>query len=178
MTGPTPLELISLAADVREGRADPDEVRDLLAYFCVTVNRREKVPSELLEYLAEAFQRFINGDRTLNAALGLTGKLGRVARNAPKDIDTAFAVLMRRMAGETTENATSHVAAELHRGATQVRGAWAKYKSSAFIRLRLERVGTPYPWTQNEVETLDRIYRKEWWWRKSAESVAPAKDVG
>ena len=73
----------------------------------------------------------------------------------------ATEVLRLRMAGDNHRDALGTVAAQFFKEETTISDAWAEWKQDALIALRLERDLDKFPWSEEEIQRLEKIYEKE-----------------
>ena len=158
----SPRELNDIAWDVRDGMADPEDVKRVLIYFCGLVEENRPLPLELRKYLKDAFRSYLDKSSTsIESALGLKrGKRGRPKANEDERIAIATEILRHRLSGSSHEEAVSKVGEEFHKGSTVIGEAWATFKQDAIYVLRMERPLDHYPWTQDEVQRLSEIYEE------------------
>ena len=74
---------------VRDG--EPDKAWAVLKYFCDTVQKGESVDPKILEYLAEAFGKMLDGE-SADKALGLTHRRGRKKKEGELDLEIGYEV--------------------------------------------------------------------------------------
>lgn len=157
--------------EVREGKADPDDVKAMLADFCEGIGAGTRIEPAIFLYLRDAFSAYLCGERTLEAALGLRGKRGARETARERDQKTAAEVLRRLLReDELLEVAALAVAEEFERGKTQVERAWARYKQTALIILRIERSLKNRSFTVREKRRLKEIFKNESWFIDSSEA--------
>jgi len=180
-----------LASVVADGTATPDEARLLLVEFVRQVEV-ERVSPRMIEHLRDCVRAFLDGRKLLHPAydagrdsavsvriptMDKAFGLKRVAAGGPRiDSDTldevAMEVLIRRLAGETLEEAAAWV--EEDRKArkvpissdSQIREAWARNQAGGFMLLRVSKikgVETSPPWTQTEIDRLTTLFRGKLW---------------
>ena len=85
-------------SQVREGEAEPEDIREILEYFCsaadelcTTVDGKRAPQPELLAYLKHSFLSFLNGSaNSMDVALGVKrGKRGRRKASEEERLDWA-----------------------------------------------------------------------------------------
>ena len=159
--------ILHLRLDVREGVAEPDDVKRLLRMFCRQVAKDDAVSRQTLEYLAEAFKTYLNSSKGIEAALGLKRKVGPPGGKERKNRhDTMMARDLLRLRFEesmTYENAVSSVSERMAAARRKVEEAWAKHSLDAFVLMRLERMEDQCPLTESEMARLAKIYKKASW---------------
>lgn len=153
-----------IAFEVRDGTADPDDVKAVLALFCQCVKNGSQFPAGLIGYLSDSFARFLQGEK-IERALGLKGKRGARKRTEEKDIATALAMLKAQMSGATYETAEYDVGEALERGRSQVADAWRENKQEAFLRLRIELFNEGRGFSEEEKARVIKILGREPWLR-------------
>jgi hypothetical protein len=163
----TPSELNLMAFDVRDGKASKDDAKLLLQLFCQSIEHglisaRDPVADLLLAHIREAFRAYLNGGRTIEAAFGLTRKMGRPAEaDEQMQMQMAAEVLRHRLAGGSHQEALAEAADRFERGVTIVGEAWRRHRVAALVIVRDERDRDRYPWTPEEVERLKQIFGKK-----------------
>lgn len=158
-----------IAFDVRDGTASQEDARLLLMEFVESVqdDRSElRVSRILLEHFRDCFASYLNGERGIEAALGLARRRsGRPRADDRRHQDIAADVLRERMYGRSLEEAADLVSERYHLRETQVRQAWGRWKQTAFVILLQERVARgPGSWDPEEKARLSKIFRNEKWW--------------
>jgi hypothetical protein len=144
--------------DVRDGIANPDDARALLAWFCHRVEYNLPIPQTLLEHLRAGFSSYLDGSKTLDAALGLARKRAR-PRSADLDMrrQMAKAVLLHRLGGSRHQDALAIVAKRFGWVESVVGEAWRDYRLTAVILANNERI---VPWTPEQKRILDDVQDK------------------
>jgi hypothetical protein len=175
-----PSELNLMAFAVREGRANKDDARALLTLFCECVEHRlilarNPVADRLLEHVREAFRAYLDGDRNIESALGLVGKKGRLKADARRNeadekmrMQMAADVLRHRLNAMSHQDALAMVEQTFGWGQTTISEAWASYKSSALILVRIDRGSVGF--TSDEIAQLCAIFGGEEWFIASEKS--------
>lgn len=153
-------EIIDIAWKVRDGTADPDQAKRLMALFRDVVRDGRRLPQELLLHFADAFDAYLTGDRSLIAALGLLGKKGRPKADEAQRIQMAAEVIRRRFAGTSHQVALSEVAEQFRKAESVIGEAFDGYKQSAVIMLRGERPLDSNPWNEEERSILEKILQE------------------
>ncbi len=158
-------EIWSIAWDVRDKIADPEDVKRILIYFCGLVEEGRPLPFELRKYLKDAFISFLDDSGTsIESALGLKrGKSGRPKASEDDRIAIAAEILRHRLSGSSHEEAILSVGDEFHKGSTVLGEAWAAFQQDAVWVLRMERPVGEYPWTQEELERLEKMFSDKPW---------------
>ena len=151
-----------IAWQVRDGEADVGDVKRLLMTVCYHFKRQEKLPKELHMFLADAFSRYLSGQATIEAALGLKKcKSGR--RKIDADISTQIAAefLRHRLEGLSWDDAIESTRKVVCKSKTVIEEAWAHHRHDARVVLRIERVLDKKPFSEEEVVVLEKIFKKE-----------------
>jgi len=158
-------ELFHLVLEVQNGKAEASDARRIIAELHRLMRTGAPIPDVLRSFLQDAFAKILGGEPAENAF-----RLKRTGAGRPpnreveeRDIKTAQEVLRRRLEGMTLEEAADDVAESTHRGATQVRGAYAKHKHQALILLRIERSLDEFPWSLTEIKRLTEIFEGDPW---------------
>lgn len=160
----TPRAIVQIAWDVIDGKADKADAENLLALFCDCVDNRQPVPRDLAVHLRDSFRRYLAGEKTIGAALGLAKKKGRPKADQELPIKMATEVLRLRMRKTIHEGALANVAGKFECGVTAVSDAWRKHSQDAIISIRLERHLDKFPWTAREMAMLDSIFVGKSWY--------------
>lgn len=163
----TPREIFDIAYDVIDGTAEKQDAEALLALFCDCVDGRQPVPRDLAVHLRDAFRRYLAGEKTIDAALGLVKKKGRPKADQDLPIKMATEVLRLRMRKVIHSIALDRVAGTFSCGVTAVSDAWRKHQQDAIISIRLERHLDKFPWTSREMDMLDSIFAGKSWYLHS-----------
>ena|SRR3569833_302148 len=153
-----------IAWDIREGVASPEDARRLLECFCNTFDDRESFPPELLHHLRDAFRAFLDGDKTIDAALGIARKTGRPKAAPEIRMQMATEILRLRLDGTSHQEALATVSERFGWGETIVAEAWRAHQLDAIVMIRMERHLESYPWTPDEVARLDEIFANKSWY--------------
>lgn len=156
-------EIYQIAWQVRDDDADPEEVRNLLRYLCVLIDREEPLPPEIQRYVRDSLRAYLDGSaKNLDGAFGLQKRgEGRRKKSGKMELEMATEVLRLRLAGSKHRRALDDVASQFCKGKTTISDAWADWKQDAFISLRLERDLDKHPWTEKEMQILEQIFKKE-----------------
>jgi hypothetical protein len=159
----TPETIFQIAWEVRDGEADPDDARRLIALFCDCFDRNERPPRELMRFIRDGFRTHLDEGRTLESSLGIHRKPGKpkAAENTRQSI--ALEVLRLRMEGLRHQDAIEATAKRQGWGETIISKAWKDHKMTALLLLRMERPHDQYPWTPAEVGRLCEIFKKSEW---------------
>ena len=163
----SPREIFNIAYDVIDGTAEKADAEALLALFCDCVDNRQPVPRDLAVHLRDSFRRYLAGEKTIDAALGLVKKKGRPTSDQELPIKMAREVLRLRMKEISHIVALDLVAGQFDCGVTAVSDAWRKHQQDAIISIRLERHLDKFPWTSREMDMLDSIFAGKSWYRHS-----------
>lgn len=160
----TPATIFQIAWEIRDGEADPDDARRLLEHFCECP--QHLLPNSLHEHLRLAFGAYLRGEKTIDAALGLTKRKGRPRADQDMRTRMAVEVLRRRMDGVAHQECLELVSEEYGFGTTIVGESWRQFKQTALIVLDLEcsrrESGN---WSPSEKNRLIEIFGSEPWFR-------------
>ena len=158
---PTRINLI--AWDITDGVNDPEDAKRLMRTFVAHVRDEDPIPPVLKHHFADAFDRFLSEDQTLERALGLHTKSGRRVRMLEKHQKAALLVLRHRLTGRTLNNAAILVSEKVHLTKNRVENAWAKHKYPALEKESMNRAlknpDRRAHWTQQEEARLRKMYR-------------------
>lgn len=150
--------------DVREGVADPDEVKSLLRMFCRQVADNEAISFETRQYLAEAFKAYLDSSKTIEAALGLVHRPGRPGASKEHKVKMARELLRLRFEESLTyTKAVVEVSKTMHAAKRKVEAAWTERNLDAFVLLRLERDQDQRPFTDDEKAKIAKIFKNASW---------------
>ncbi len=153
-----------IAWDIREGVASPEDARRLLECFCNVFDGKESFPPELLHHLRDAFRAFLDGEKTIEAALGIARKKGRPKADPEMRGQMATEILRLRLDGTSHQEALATVSEQFGWGETIVADAWREHQLDAIVMIRLERHLETSPWTPEEVQRLDEIFAGKSWY--------------
>lgn len=181
-----------LASIVEDGTATPEEARELLAEFVRQVDSGA-LSQRMLQHMRDCVAAFLVGKKVLmpaasenrhtpigipisdlSKAFGVT----RIAPGKPRIdretlVDVARDVLVRRLAGDSLEDAAGTVAEDRKArrlpvsSETQVRAAWTGHASDALALLRVARLPdvdpSAPPWSPTELDRLNEIFWGQPW---------------
>lgn len=153
-----------IACDIREGVASPEDARRLLECFCNAFDDRVSFPPELLHHLRDAFRAFLDGEKTIEAALGIARKKGRPKADPEMRGQMATEILRLRLDGTSHQDALATVSERFGWGETTVADAWREHQQDATVMIRLERHLETDPWTPAEIQRLDEIFADKSWY--------------
>lgn len=154
-----------VAWDIREGVASPEDARRLLECFCNAFDDRESFPPELLHHLRDAFRAFLDGEKTIEAALGIARKKGRPKADPDIRGQMATEILRLRLDGTSHQEALAAVSERFGWGETIVADAWREYQQEAIVMIRLERsLEENFRWPPEDVQRLDEIFADKSWY--------------
>jgi hypothetical protein len=177
-----------IAFEVRDGIADPEDARALLALYCELRDSGTPIPDRLLEHLRESFTAVLAGKRvigldertgnalevkvaTLDAAFGLKKRQHRPrAAMRPRDIDIAAEMLRHLISGTSYEVSRESVAEKMACGTTKVATAFRKHLTLASEKVRRDR-----PWTPEERTILTKIFDAQHRPRRASSTQPTAK---
>jgi len=170
-------EIYQIAWRVRDDEADPEEVRRLLEYICNRIDQEERLPPEVLRYVRDSLREFLDGSaKSVDGALGLKKrKRGRRKADETERRSMATEVLRLRLAGSSHRNALGVVATRFFKEESTISDACVDWKQDALIALRLERDPDVFPWSEEEMQRLEEIFRKEQRFLKEHGYIAPEK---
>jgi hypothetical protein len=151
----TPATIAQVVYEISEGEAHPLDARRLLELFC-----QQRLPSEeLLEHVRGAFRQYLSGEKTLDAALGLTRTQGQPKADEKRQTLLALKVLESRLAGKKHKAAVDLIANKIHRGTTAVSDAWRDYKETARSVLLIRLALSGKSLTSAEQQRMEAIYK-------------------
>lgn len=160
-------EIWHLRFDVRDGVADPAEVKRLLRQFCGRVKNGEAIGYETLQFLAEAFQAYLDSTKKLDAALGLVRKRGAPpAEEWRRNRNAKIAYEMLRLRFEESksyEEARAIVSDRFHVSAETARDAWTNCSVVAFTMLRLAWIEDGREMTKDDLARFAEIFENMAW---------------
>jgi hypothetical protein len=154
----TPATIHQIACEVRDGEADPDDARRLIAHFCDCLDKGESIPHELVKHFQNAFRAYLDGGRTLESALGLVRKKGRPKADEGTRQEMAAEVLRLRLKGMSHQESLESVSEKFGWSSTIIGEAWCTHKFEAVCIVRNERPLDQYPWTSQEVDQLSTMF--------------------
>jgi len=156
---PTPFELHVIAADIRQGRANPTDARRLIEMFCVCVDAELPFHRWLLLHLRDSFQCYLNDEkRSMGSAFGLKRRRGRPNVPEQRQLKFAVEVIRLRLTGMMHQEALEQVAERYGCAESVIGEAYSMQRLPAVAALRNERSNG---FTDAEKATLHRILPKE-----------------
>ena len=150
-------------SEVRDGKADSDELVRLLEQFCEK-SRKELSTNPELAYVVQSIVRFLDQSTpTLDEAFGFAKrKKGRpLSDNGARDQDAARRILEKRLDGMSHEDARACVAESVHLSDSSLNDIWRRNKQNALMLARVERL--PGSWTEEEKYKLITIFKGDDW---------------
>jgi hypothetical protein len=160
----TPETVNAIAWDVRDGKADPDDVRRVLEYLCNQIEEQKPLSIELREYLKDSIRLFLNGSATsVDQGLGLIRpRKGRTKADKHERRILAAGVLEARIAGKNHQEALDVTAENNQCGKTKVGEAWREFKGEAVpTLLSLRMANDAGPITEPESIAILKIFQKD-----------------
>lgn len=160
----TPATIHGIACDVRDGMADPEDVRRILLYYVRIIQRGDDVPAELRDFLKSAFDSYLRNEaRSVDQALGLIRpRPGATKADEYEQMELAAQVLAARISGKSHQDALEDVAEAFECGKSKVGEAWRRQKGQAIPMLRFLRiVGEEGPFTESEKRKMSKIFKKD-----------------
>jgi hypothetical protein len=164
----TPSKLNQIAFDVRDGKADPNDVREALTLFYRHAQAKTPIPRRLVDFVAESFGRYLGykdffgaDERTaasLDSAFGLVRKIGRPEADEQKQIEIAASVVRMRLGGISHQEAVGMVAETNNCAETVVKEAFRDHLPSALILVQTEH---PAGFTPEEGRRLEKIIKAQ-----------------
>jgi uncharacterized caspase-like protein len=156
----SPRQIFDIAYDVIDGTAEKQDAETLLALFCDCVDCQQPVPRELAVHLRDSFRRYLAGEQSIGAALGLVKKKGRPAADEDAQTLMATEVLRQRFLGTPHQDALYSVAEEFKCAESTVGEAWKKHRLDAWMVFRMERNLEESPWSEDELGRLVKIIER------------------
>lgn len=160
----SPATINNIAWDVRDNKADPEDVRRVLAYFCLLIEEGKDLPVGLREFLKDGFRAYLDGNAiSVDQAIGLIRMTG--GRPPADEVDQAILaarLLEARMAGANHQDALEGVAEDHGCGKTKVGDAWRDFKGQAVpMLLFLRSLSGDGDFTCAEWKDLRKIFKKD-----------------
>jgi hypothetical protein len=153
----TSFQINQIAFAARDGVANPEDAKRLMAHFCDLVERRKPLPSRLTEHFREAFTDYLDGAKSLEVAFGVKRKKGRPPADANLRIEMAAEVMRHRLAGKSHEKALIHSAVKFGYTETIVSEAWHANRMAALDLVIRERDNHDHQFTDIQKNILRRI---------------------
>ena len=177
----SPATINNLAYDIPENKADPEDVRRVLNYFCLLVGEGKELPVGLREFLKDGFRAYLDGNASsVDQAIGLIRmKVGRPPEDEVDQSKLAARVLEVRMAGTNHQKALEDVAERHGCKKTKVGDAWGKFKGQAVpMLLFLHSVEGDGDFTDAEWKEIHKIFKKdheiiERWFSEQPPTITP-----
>jgi hypothetical protein len=153
----TPFQINQIAFAVPKGIAHPDDAKRLIAHFCDLVESRKPLPPRLIEHFREAFTAYIDGTKSLEAALGVKRRKGHPHADEKQRIEMATEVMRQRLAEQTHEQALIRTAQKFNCAETIISEAWRAHKLSALDLVIENRDRNGDQFTAAQKKVLQRI---------------------
>lgn len=125
------LRFLSSLAHAKKG--DPMAGKELLRTFVDCVEAGREVPPEVIEYLADAFDSFLQGKKKVDQALNVRRKRGGANRRVLPQFEPSFRdallageVYVLRKAGKSFLDAVGEIADKWEIDDSTVKRAWPK----------------------------------------------------
>ena len=110
-----------IAANAIRGELSPDQIKELLLYFC----ENETVPEGVLNYLRIGIKKYLVEEVSLEFALGLKGGIGRPKVSLEIGKKIALHVLEKRVDGLSYEKAVAETGSDWSKSETLIKDAWS-----------------------------------------------------
>jgi len=110
-----------IAANAIRGELSPDQIKELLLYFC----ENETVPEGVLNYLRMGIKKYLVEEVSLEFALGLKGGIGRPKVSLEIGKKLALHVLEKRVDGLSYEKAVAETGSDWNKSETLIKDAWS-----------------------------------------------------
>ena len=110
-----------IAANAIRGELSPDQIKELLLYFC----ENETVPEGVLNYLRMGIKKYLVEEVSLEFALGLKGGIGRPKVSLEIGKKLALHVLEKRVDGLSYEKAVAETGSDWSESETLIKDAWS-----------------------------------------------------
>ena len=161
----SPANIQDIVLKVRDGEADPEDVRRLLETICHLIATNKPIPLEALQYIKDSFLDHLNDQKSLDRAFGIKRKeSGRPKADEDQRQAMACEFLRLRVSGKSATFTENAVCSEFHRGRTVIREAWAEHKQFALHALRVQRIFENRAWTDKERSRLKKIFKNDAWY--------------
>ena len=154
-----------ILSEVRDGKADPDELVRLLKQFSEK-SLEESSTNPELAYVVQSIDRFLDQPMlTLDEAFGFSkrGKGRPLSDNEARDQHAAHKILEKRLDGMSYEDARACVSESDHLSDSSLNVIWRRNKQNALMLARVERL--PGSWTEEEKNKLIMIFKDANWFR-------------
>ena len=106
-----------IAANAIRGELSPDQIKELLLYFC----ENETVPEGVLNYLRMGIKKYLVEEVSLEFALGLKGGIGRPKVSLEIGKKLALHVLEKRVDGLSYEKAVAETGSDWNKSETLIK---------------------------------------------------------
>ena len=176
----SPATINNLACDIPENKADPEDVRRVLNYFCLLVGEGKELPVELRKFLKDGFQAYLDGNASsVDQAIGLIRmKVGSPPKDELDQCILAARLLEARMANSNHQDALESVAKDNECGITKVGDAWKTFKGQAVPMLLYLRKGGDGNFSEAEWQKVRKIFKKdheiiERWFSEQPPTITP-----
>ena len=160
-----PLYVLLATSRLTDGRTKRAEARSMLEIIVQQVQGR-RVHKSVIDYVGFCFKRYVSGEaKTLDAAFGLVRlRPGRQRLDGTKASKVAHAVLERRMAGDSYEDAVAEVSRVEAVSVRRVGDHWSALKRDAYLEYRGEHT----PAKSEELSRLKQLFGREPWFAEQA----------
>ena len=158
----TPIRIWQIMFDVKDGDADPVNVKWALRAIYETLGAGLPLSREMRVFLKEGLKRFFDHDYSLDQAFSLKRtKRGRPGLPPETCQTIAAEILRQRLVGRSLEYAAQKVGSDFDIGSTEARRHWSENKLYGYMRLRSERPAEKCPWTNRELVALEKIFGRD-----------------
>jgi hypothetical protein len=157
-----------IAYAARDGKAEPAEVREVLALFYRHAEAKTPIPQRVVEFVAEAFGRYLGlkdfygpderSANSLDSAFGLLRKKGRPEADEQTRRDMAVRVVELRLSGISHQEALERAAKDFGWARTIIGKAFRDHTLSAVMMIRNAR---QTPFSPDEKRLLARMLRHQ-----------------
>ena len=106
-----------IAANAIRGELSPDQIKELLLYFC----ENETVPEGVLNYLRMGIKKYLVEEVSLEFALGLKDGIGRPKVSLEIGKKIALHVLEKRVDGLSYEKAVAETGSDWNKSETLIK---------------------------------------------------------
>ena len=146
-----------IAANAIRGELSPDQIKELLLYFC----ENETVPEGVLNYLRMGIKKYLVEEVSLEFALGLKGGIGRPKVSLEIGKKLAMHVLEKRMNGLSYEKAVADTGSDWNKSETLVKTAWSEHANKIKDTYVDGQEIVKKPLSKDQYEILKNIYKNK-----------------
>jgi hypothetical protein len=157
----SPGDVAGLDDDRRANRADPQQVRFVLAMLRDHLRAQTLISGPLADFTWRALDDYLRGrHKNLDQAFGLARKRGRRPADEQKQIGLAAEVLRLRLTATTYEAAVSTVVEQFGSSTSVVNRAWRDHREAAAHVVLIEKALAGFSLSDEEQVRWKEIFER------------------